>query len=403
MMWRVAILSAASLALLGCRSDPNVPILERELRLQEDKIYQLEGQLAEHRAALEACRRQAGAPGVCPAPGRAPAEGQTGPALTPTGPPEPVTPQPPIVELPSQPQSQLPETLRPKATPPAAEEPKVEPSAPQPSAPQPSAPPPSAPPPAAPAGSEPARPHGSAGRTRAKPVSRPAPTPARPLAASARNPSSTPVPAVASGRVERIVLNPSLSGGLNADGKPGDEGLTLLIEPQDSHGRTLARAAPVSIVVLDRQARGEAARVARWDFSAEQVAKRLRRTSVGSGIYLELPWPLQAPAHGELQVFVRYTPDEGRRLEAEMPLAIELAGQPKQWTAAQPGSKRGRVATQTQPEPSPVAAKPVAAKPAPVVEVAPSPPLEAKRESRPADQQPVSRPQVRRPVWSPNR
>lgn len=375
MMWRIATLSAACLALCGCRVDPNVPILERELRLQEDKIYQLEGQLAEHRAALESCRRQAGgATGVCPLPAGPPAA--VGPLLGPAAkvePSEPVVPQPPIVELPGQPQTQMPDSLRSKIAPPAIEVPTPPPGKAEPKAAPPSA--------AAPRPRTKAIPAAAAVETAAEPAAKPAAKPAADASTVATRPTSNDP-------VERIVLNLALSGGLNADGKPGDEGLSLLIEPQDAQGRSVERAAPITVVVLDRQVSGDAARVARWDFSAEQVAKKFRHTSVGSGVYLELPWPVAPPAHSELHAFVRYVPADGRLLEAEMPLTIELPGQPKQWTAAQPGAKFTRlpVVADTAPASTPIAAAKPA--PAPKPEAIPTPP---------------SRPQARRPVWSPTR
>ena len=47
-----------AILLAGCRSDPNRELLERELRLQEDKIYQLQGHVNDMSASLEACRRE---------------------------------------------------------------------------------------------------------------------------------------------------------------------------------------------------------------------------------------------------------------------------------------------------------------------------------------------------------
>ena len=381
MMWRIAIFFLAGLALVGCRTDPNVPVLERELRLQEDKIYQLEDQLAEHRAALEACRNHSVAPAPAaglPAP---PPADVVGPALTPGGPQEPVATQPPIVELPGRPQTQIPETLQvPKDAPPSLDRPKSPPATKQPN---------DGPAPA----TEPGRPGPSAGRTwqKASPTGQ----------VSERSRPAATAPQLSQGPVQRILLNPALTGGLNADGKPGDEGLTVLIEPQDGQGRSVSRTAPVSVVVLDRQAHGQTARVARWDFTAEQVAQRMRRTSVGSGIYLELPWPSQAPAHGDLQVYVRYAADDSHQFEADMPVTVELPGQPKQWTAAQPGTKKTVAAAAPSAVPAPIAAKPAA--PArvdqPTAGPAPSAPTQTLREKRRSP----SRSEVRRPVWSPNR
>jgi hypothetical protein len=380
MMSRIAIFGVAALALAGCRTDPNVPILERELRLQEDKIYQLQSQLAESRAQLEACRCPSGGPASADAgaPGRPappPAE-VTGPALTPGGPAEPVVPQPPIVELPGQSQSQIPGTLQePKGPPPTFERSKPAPE---------TTPPAVNPPPA-------------------NPPTQPAPSNGnrwRKASSTGRAVQTSPATPTSNDPVDRILLNPSLTCGLNADGKPGDEGLAVLIEPQDSRGRLVTRPAPVSVVVLDRQASGQAARVARWDFTAEQVAQRIRRTSAGSGIYFELPWPNQAPAHGDVQLFVRYAADESRQLEAAMPLAIELPGQPKQWTAAAPGStKRTVAAAPLKPAPA-AASEPARLEESPPRGAARPERLEAAEKPRPAD---PPRSEARRPVWSPNR
>jgi hypothetical protein len=384
-MSRIAILAAVALALSGCRTDPNVPILERELRLQEDKIYELEAQLAESRAALESVRGAPtpARPGLAgperPGPfrDRAPAK-DAPPALPPGIAPEPVVAEPPIVELPGGAQAEMPESLKKsKEAPPLKEAPspkeaplKLEEVAP-PSLREPA---PLAPP-AKPAGTP-------TGRTWQK---------SSPVGESVEHLR----PAGAEGgRVERVLLNPALTGGLNADGKPGDEGVAVFIEPQDARGRSMTRPGAVSVVVLDRHARGDAARVARWDFTSEQVAQRMRRTSVGSGIYLELPWPAQAPAHSELQVFVRYAADETRQLEAEMPVSIELPGQPRQWTAAPPGARKAI---------APPVPAPASSSASPAVAVAPRKVEPPKPAATPAPPHERPRSEARRPVWSPTR
>lgn len=386
MMSRIAIFGVAALAVLGCRTDPNVPVLERELRLQEDKIYQLEAQLADSRASLEACRCQTRpARSEAPAlPGGAAAPEVSGPALTPSTPAEPVVPQPPIVELPGQPQSQMPGTLQPpKSAAPAFEPPK----SPPPGTPPAAAPPSATTPPAA----EPVRPSSATGGRWRK---------ATPTGRAVEH--GGPGASVSGGPVDRILLNPSMTGGLNADGKPGDEGLTVFIEPQDSQGRAVLRPAPVSVVVLDRQASGQAARVARWDFTAEQVGQRIRRTSVGSGIHLEMPWPSQPPAHKELQIFVRYEVDASHQLEAAMPVALELPGAPREWTAAQPGTKKIVTAAPpaATPAQTPAPARAPAAEPAARPIASPARMEAANAKPRPSDP-PLT--EARRPVWSPTR
>ncbi len=82
------------------------------------------------------------------------------------------------------------------------------------------------------------------------------------------------------------------------------------------------------MALLDPALPGDAARIARWDVAARESTGHFRRMPAGDGIYLELPWPNKPPAHGNLQVLVRFTTRDGRHLEAQRPLAIALVGRP---------------------------------------------------------------------------
>jgi len=359
--WHYAILCLAALLGAGCRTDPNIAILERELRRQEDEIYRLEDCLDGQQASLEACRRENAALR------RQLGDGEGQPAPSPSGsgpglrakiaPPADAVTQPPVVELPGPAagQTKIPDSLR---------VPRAKPSEPEPS------------PKLVP-------PDGSQSRP---PAARPPVTPASlggPPAIRAENK-----------QVQRIVLSHVVAGRSDGEGPPDDDGLTLLIETRDGKGRLLHAVAPVSIVVLDRRAEGDAARVARWDFSAEQVADLLSKTPPNQGIHLKLDWPSRPPAHGDLRLFVRYVTDDGRKLEADGPVEIQASAPPsKRWTPAKPKLE----------EPEPVATPS-------------SPPREERAVSAPGGagpdkpRRPLKRPappkperQAQRPAWSPYR
>jgi hypothetical protein len=57
--WSFAVVGLACLIVAGCRADPNIALLERELRLQEDEIYRLRGAVADYQAALRSCGESA--------------------------------------------------------------------------------------------------------------------------------------------------------------------------------------------------------------------------------------------------------------------------------------------------------------------------------------------------------
>lgn len=405
---RAWMLAVVCLAACGCRTDPDIVLLERENRLLEDRIYELEDLVDKYQSGLESCRRQQ-APGAATdgATGRAAATigtGQvTGPALSlpepkPAIPPEPPIPQAPVVEIPV---PGVPSAVE-RPIPPAPAKARVS-DVPAPAVTLP--PPPVAKPRQAPHGrrnpNAPVPP---------EPPSRPQPPPPSARSGSASSTAIRPVGSrgatlawVDNRQVHHVTLGRLATSGFPAEGRAGHQGIALLVEPRDAQGRLLRAAAPLSIVVLDKELSGPGARVGRWDFPSEQAASLWRRTPTGDGLYVELPWPDAPPAHGQLKVFVRFTTDDGRRLEAERDVEVQLAGSaPSGWSA-----RVGRPA----PDPAGSCA-PLWEPPQPAPEPV-SPPGEAAPLAREPAAAPVALPvqapvapaetALQRPVWSPHR
>ena len=84
-------------------------------------------------------------------------------------------------------------------------------------------------------------------------------------------------------RVAAIALNRALTGGISAETGVGDRGLLVVVEPRDRAGRTIDAPAEMSVVLIDPALDGNAARVARWDFSAAETAAMFRRSGSGPG------------------------------------------------------------------------------------------------------------------------
>lgn len=378
--WLTFILCSWCLATAGCRSNQNIQLLERELRIQEDSLYAMEDLIDEYESKLETVRRENAAlrgelnedgdrpstpteapPRRRPSRGRPSAEDQ-----------EPNGLAPPKIELPSG-LDPLSRRRRQNRSPAEDDEPALIPA------------------------------NGDQ------------------LTAEQLNGDSVAVEITETDntRVKRIRLNRLLTGGYNSDGENGDEGITAVIEPRDANDQLIAVAAPIAVVVLDPAIDDEAARVARWDFSADEVAKAYRKTPLGEGFCLEMPWSAIPPRHGRLKMFVRYTTSDGRKLEASKPIDIELAGRvARNWTTAEPPTE-----LTSRPQPSTSwRSKPRAAEPQPAeqppAEQPPTeqPPTEQPPAQRPPAEQPIrtaalpSAPpaadtpsRIMRPVWSPNR
>jgi hypothetical protein len=346
----------------GCRSQSRVnqQLLERELRLQEDCIWQLKWALEDQQRALDDARAQAdtfkkeadtvrgkaasGPDLTPPSTILAPAQGGRD-SEAPRLPPAPGIPSGDIVEPPpgGAPSLRAPGTSR-----------------------EPNSPRRSNPPRQKDAFEGPAI-------TQASAVSE-----LRPRTRDAENPPERLNPDLT---IDRIVLNESLSGGLNLDGKPGDEMLGVAIEQRDANDARMIAPGDVSIVVVDPALDGKASKIARWDFDEEEVGRHVRRNREGAALQFELPWP-KLPEHSDLRLFVRFTTYDGRKLEANLPIEVQLmeSGGWKQ-----------------KPEVAPVVHEEAEPPVTPSEADAPAPP---NPEEAPTSEPP---PAARRSKWSPNR
>jgi hypothetical protein len=182
------------------------------------------------------------------------------------------------------------------------------------------------------------------------------PTPAVPRAEQPAAPQSLPVSlpeSPADTRVTHVSLNPLLTGGADFDRQPGDEGLSIVLEPRNAADQYVPQAGAVSIVVLDPAKQGEAARIARWDFTLSATQQKLQTASVAKGIQLEMPWPASPPTTNQLKVFVRYETADGRRLQTDREIFITPPGQVVQrWTPRPADRPRAETAAVGPPAPA---------------------------------------------------
>ncbi len=184
-----------------------------------------------------------------------------------------------------------------------------------------------------------------------------------------------------------ITLDRALTGGIDGGGAEGDVGVMAVVEPRDAAGQSIAAPAEISVVALDpnkTDADGKAIPVARWEYTAAETAELLRSSGSSQAIHLMMAWPDQRPKHKNLRLFVRYMTADGRKLQADVPVEIALAGEPShRWTPAELDRTDQRI-------PSVEARR---LEPPPESSPRPSPRMAARDR----------RPKLQRPVWSPNR
>ena len=220
------------------------------------------------------------------------------------------------------------------------------------------------------------------------------------------------LPLVDNTLVARVTIDSKHTGGLDADGNLGADGIVAAIQPRGEDGRLLRAAAPVSVVVLDPALPGESARVARWDFSVDEVARAYNRSSPDEGLHLEMFWPDEPPVNNRLRLFVRYTTGDGRRCESDNEIQVDLPRRPVQgWSETGPANREQQAASRSATDwrrrqarirpPEPV--EPTPKRLPTVKEPVRIASLPAKRTTTPtAGPTPAQSPR-QPPVWSPNR
>jgi hypothetical protein len=316
----VAVMLAA---LPGCKSDLSQQLLERELRMQEDQIYQLQDELqnASHqldRTAREntSLKRQLGF-----ADGDAATGGRSGPAAagpaprtaapTPAAAPQPLL-APPAIEVPgigspagkAAPAPSIlppPDVVAPPrldGVPPLPSEPRFPGAAAQ--APG-SVVPASAT--EAVAGEPPAG--AGAGQT----VGQPDAAPGRPL--------SREESLADAGRITHIVINPARTECFDGDGDGLSDGLAIVIEPRDGDERLVTAAGDLAVSVFETSDPQGTAPVARWEIPAQEAVAHFRRTSRNRGLHFVLRWPGAPPRGDHVRVHAVLTTFEAAAFETD--------------------------------------------------------------------------------------
>ncbi len=164
--------------------------------------------------------------------------------------------------------------------------------------------------------------------------------------------STAPLAAASDSHVTHLHINRAATHGRNTDGKAGDDVLVIGLEPRDQYGRFVPAANPVRIVLLDPKLEGQAARVASWDFDANQVRVGAQYAGDSPMVQLEASWPKRAPKHSRLLLWARYTTRDGRILQTSEKIHISVDGQfSTRWTPRQ-SEAAARVAAEPSNAPS---------------------------------------------------
>ncbi|MBX3433545.1 MAG: hypothetical protein KF847_09510 [Pirellulales bacterium] len=350
--WALAVLSAAT----GCRgvNTAQLDLLERELRQQEDYIYELEDNLLTYSEKLRECRcanpnaatngTKKSPPSKRPLPEPTLAEDAPAPranakAATPAPTPRPRTT--PTDPAPTAPEFELPETELPDAAPEELDAPAEE-LLPENFSPEEleapeleigptsdARPLETAPSYAATPGDEPEG-FGDLALVLPDPAADDLPPEdgsallAAEDAALVRAPDALQLTAanpeeespLVAGAPVQLVVRHLLRDDAGSDGAE-PQSLYVVVEAVDIHGRPATAIEATSIMLLREDAPGSFESIRRWDFSQEEAATAWQESALGAGLHFELPLRgAQLPA-GPVQAWARIVQEDGTKLLAK--------------------------------------------------------------------------------------
>jgi hypothetical protein len=141
--------------------------------------------------------------------------------------------------------------------------------------------------------------------------------------------------------VDHITIHPRLSGGHNTDRKQGDDGIQVIFAPRDAQDQPLQVRGAISVVLVDPEVK---ARSARWEYSTDESQQFFKKSLLaGEAFHLDLRWPINPPTNAEQELHVRFTTADGQRHEASTKLILQLPGAKIAAPQQQPPARRAEV------------------------------------------------------------
>ena len=95
--------------------------------------------------------------------------------------------------------------------------------------------------------------------------------------------------------------------------------LLVVVEAKNAADEPIEVDGAASLMVLQSDAPGSYRRIERWDFSAEESQASWQSSRLGDGLHLELPLAAGPLPAGKLELFVRFVGGDGRKLLASAP------------------------------------------------------------------------------------
>jgi hypothetical protein len=131
-----------------------------------------------------------------------------------------------------------------------------------------------------------------------------------------------PAPAATTAPIRSIILGRQ-TGGVDEDGKPGDEALRVQVEPRDADGHTVKASGNLIVRVFEITPEGLKKPISTWQVGSEDVNRAWHNGLLSTGYAVTLPWKT-LPSTDRLRVVAQLSLTDGRYFEAERDVSVRL-------------------------------------------------------------------------------
>jgi hypothetical protein len=97
------------------------------------------------------------------------------------------------------------------------------------------------------------------------------------------------------------------TAGVDLDGKDGDDGVRVYLQPVDGDGHAIKAAGAVTIQLFDLAAKAEENLLGEYNYPAEEIAKNWSAGFLTYHYRFDCPWKSSPPTHPEITVRVAFT------------------------------------------------------------------------------------------------
>lgn len=118
-------------------------------------------------------------------------------------------------------------------------------------------------------------------------------------------------------------FNAYLTSGIDRDGYPGDDVLSVLLYPHDAQGGLVKLPGTVELRAVDLSAPDGMQEIGSWSFTPEQTKKAWHTGFLAAGFLFEEAWE-RLPQGSNITLHARFKTLDGRQFDAVQPLKVTV-------------------------------------------------------------------------------